>query len=270
VNPLDSKPGLFDLSWHMFGTPVRVKVWFWLFMALFGWMMGLVSPAPGFGLSWHFLLLWVACGFVSVMVHELGHIIAGRCFGFPGAIILTSFGGGAIGEYQRAERWQRIIIAACGPTAGFLFYGVVYLATRPIMSRLAFFGQWEELVFWGLPFLAFMNLFWNILNLPPILPTDGGMIMKDLIGYVVGRRDFLIGSAISVLVSGGIVGYSLYKHWHPDAPYLGGVFRSLYPYDLRNHTFVAIDPDPLFSALIYGLLCFMNLKALFRREPSQE
>src|SRR5882724_3691893 len=122
----------------MFGTPVRVKIWFWLFMALFGWMMGLLDR---FG--WQYLLLWVACGFVSVMVHELGHIVAGRCFGFPGAIILNSFGGGAVGEYLRAERWQRIVIAASGPGAGFLFYGLVYAATPWVMARLAFLGQWE-------------------------------------------------------------------------------------------------------------------------------
>jgi stage IV sporulation protein FB len=264
VNPIDTKPGLLDISWRMFGTQVRVKIWFWLFMAFFGYMMGALQ------LGWQFLLLWTICGFVSVMVHEIGHIVAGRCFGFPGAIILTSFGGGAVGEYQKAERWQRIIIAAAGPGAGFLFYVLIYLVTQPIMSRLAFMGEWEELVFWGLPYLAFMNLFWNILNLPPILPMDGGMIVKDLVGYVVGRHDAFVGAAISVVTAGGIVAYSLYKWKHPEAPYLGGVFQQLYPPALRINRFVTFDPDPLFSAIIYGLLGLMNVRALFSRAPAHE
>jgi stage IV sporulation protein FB len=263
VNPLDTKPGLLDISWRMFGTPVRVKIWFWLFMALFGWLMGLVEKD-----GWEFLLVWVACGFISVMVHELGHIIAGRCFGIPGVIILNSMGGGAVGEYARAERWQRIVIAASGPAAGFLFYALFYVLAHPIVSNLASLRQWEPHAFAALSYFAYMNLFWNILNLPPILPMDGGMIMKDLIGYVVGARDFVVGSAISVLVAGGIAGYSLYKIWHPNAPFLGGLFRSLYPYDLRLHSLANMDPDPTFMIIIYGLLAFTNLMAMFRRPAS--
>src|SRR4051812_8973291 len=68
VIPIDTKPGPFDLRFRLFGTPVRVKVSFWIFMALFGY------PTLQEGLG--YLFVWIFCGFVSVLCHEMGHIVA--------------------------------------------------------------------------------------------------------------------------------------------------------------------------------------------------
>ena len=78
---LNEKPGRFDLRWRMFGTSVRVKPMFWIFMGIFGYL------GTGMGQKgWIAVVMFVLAGFLSVMVHEFGHITAGRIFGFPGVI----------------------------------------------------------------------------------------------------------------------------------------------------------------------------------------
>src|SRR4051794_31136452 len=158
VIPIDTKPGPFDLRFRLFGTPVRVKVSFWIFMALFGY------PTLQEGLG--YLFVWIFCGFVSVLCHEMGHIVAGRSFGWPGTVILYAFGGGAVGEYGRAERWQRVVIAASGPGAGFALYVALYFGLPPLnaylLPRLPIEAQ--GLVSAAMFDLLFMNLFWNLLN----------------------------------------------------------------------------------------------------------
>ncbi len=91
---LNEKPGRFDLRWRMFGTHVRVKPMFWIFMGIFGYIA--TGQAQK---GWLMVVMFVLAGFLSVMVHEFGHITAGRIFGFPGVIVLHMMGGGsAIGE----------------------------------------------------------------------------------------------------------------------------------------------------------------------------
>src|SRR3954464_14267452 len=80
----------YDLRFRLFGIPVRVHPLFWLFSAILGWNWIEEGVA--------YVLLWVACVFISVMIHELGHIFMGLVFGSPGYIVLYSFGGLAVGS----------------------------------------------------------------------------------------------------------------------------------------------------------------------------
>lgn len=250
---------MLTLSFRLFGTPIRITIWFWLFAALFGWLMGIGN------LGWQIFLVWMVCELIATVVKELGHIVAGRGFGYPGAIVLGGMGGQALGEYERAERWQRIVIYAAGPIAAMLFYVALYFATHPVMSRLAHFGRAEEIIFWGFPFLAFLTLFWCVVNVLPILPNDGGKVMQNMLGYAIGRHEFVVATILSILIGGGVVGYSVYKTFHPEVPYLGDVMRPLWHPSLRAGRFASFDPDPRFIAIMYGFGIVMNLFALFRK-----
>src|SRR5205807_2354897 len=73
-----------------------------------------------------YVLIWVACMFVSILVHELGHVIAGRLFGTNGHIVLYGFGGLAIGSSALTNRWKRIFVYFAGPLAGFILFGLVW------------------------------------------------------------------------------------------------------------------------------------------------
>src|SRR5262245_44712779 len=105
----------------MFGIHVRVHPFFWLIACLLGAdYLERLGPV--------YLLLWVACMFVSILVHELGHVVMGRAFGARGHIVLYSFGGLAIGSSDLPRRWQRVAVLFAGPFAGFLLFGMVYVA----------------------------------------------------------------------------------------------------------------------------------------------
>jgi len=61
----------------MLGTNVRVHPSFWIVSALLGWSWFTDEGFP-------YLLLWILCVFVSLLVHEFGHILMARCFGSQG------------------------------------------------------------------------------------------------------------------------------------------------------------------------------------------
>ena len=67
-----------------------------------------------------YLVLWIICVFVSILIHEMGHVLMGRLFGAEGHIVLYSFGGLAIGSKRLADRWQRIAVSFAGPLAQFI------------------------------------------------------------------------------------------------------------------------------------------------------
>ena len=105
----------FDLNFRVGDIPVRVHPFFWLSTVL----LGLDPKLPGID-KLTYLLVWAAVLFVSILVHELGHVLMGRTFGARGHILLTGFCGLAIGSSELPERWQRNAVFLAGPGAGFL------------------------------------------------------------------------------------------------------------------------------------------------------
>src|SRR5262245_18413151 len=115
----------FELRWRLFGIRFRIAPSFWIMSALMGWLMLSWSPLPGN--YWANLGLWVLCTLISVLVHELGHVVVARCFGQPGEITLAGLGGQAAGKYEYLTPRERILVAAAGPGAGFLLLGLQIL-----------------------------------------------------------------------------------------------------------------------------------------------
>src|SRR5947209_12147250 len=114
-NPIDARMGIamlvepgqtaYDLRFRLFGTPVRVHPFFWLFSAILGWRV--VDEQDGLLR----LVIWIICCFLSVLLHEFGHIWIGALFGSRDSyIVLYSFGGLAVGSRDLVRRWQRIAV----------------------------------------------------------------------------------------------------------------------------------------------------------------
>ncbi|MFO0913418.1 MAG: site-2 protease family protein [Pirellulales bacterium] len=189
----------YDLYFQFAGTPVRVQPMFWLSALLLG--------SRG---SAQQLLVFVAVMFVSVLVHELGHAVAIRYFGWEPSITLHGFGGvatyhaGLRGGNRRTQLglspWGQIVIAAAGPLAGIGLAGCVILgllaANRSFPLNLSFFSPQavfmvgrgpllefaNQAVLWDvINDMLFMNIFWSLINLLPILPLDGGHIAQNLL-----------------------------------------------------------------------------------------
>lgn len=176
------------LEFHILGIPVRVHPAFWLIALL----LGLNNPNP------ITLLAWVLAVFVGVLIHELGHALMMRKYGYRPEILLyglgglTEFGGGwASGA---STRWSRISISAAGPLAGVAsavavaalvsaFGGkvqvVLLLRFIPIPVIVEPVGSVALTTF--LQYLIWIGIFWSLINLMPVFPLDGGQIARELL-----------------------------------------------------------------------------------------
>jgi Zn-dependent protease len=230
----------YDLRWHMFGIPVRVHPMFWVMSAILG-----LSAAVQRGVE--YLLVWMACVFVSILVHELGHVFMGRFFGREGSIVLYSFGGLAIGSNALASRWQRIAVSFAGPLAGFLFLAFIFLTmrvvapetynlyARALMPIFATEGpvnaEVSPLVRAVIVDLFLINVFWGLLNLLPIWPLDGGQISRDFLGWLSPQKGDRLALGISLVVSGLLAVQALTAYYdRPLIPFLwmvSGIFLAI-------------------------------------------
>ena len=189
-------PTPLDLRFPLGPIPVRVSLMFWLIMALLGY--GIAHGVPGN--TWVNLLVWVGCGFVSILVHELGHALAYRLFGSWSAITLHGFGGYAEAPHPPRSAGARMLVAAAGPAAGFALCGLAFAGLAVVGwkgEKVAVHAYLLNALF----FLFVMNLFWNTLNLLPIMPLDGGRVCRELLAVFRVRSADVIAYGIGFVIA---------------------------------------------------------------------
>jgi stage IV sporulation protein FB len=268
VNPFEPAPTPLDLKWRLFGINFRVHPSFWFVGLIFGMMGGGNLPRE---LIFTYIVVWMIAMFLAVLVHELGHVCMGRIFGEHGNILLYSMGGYATGFYDRLERWQRILVAAAGPIAGFLFLIAVVVFDNFYWNGL-FAPSWLDVPAlrtpWSIMFraapnywaehdwyyrlisdLVVMNLFWSLINLIPVVPLDGGNILREVCTGLSPRSGLRTAFGISFVVAGCAALYSAFKYQEPKLPY---------------------PPlDPLFNIILFGMLAFQSFAMLRAVEAQQ-
>ncbi len=201
----------YDWNFALGDFPVRVHPFFWLTALLMG------AQAKG-GRE---ILAWVACVFVSILIHELGHAVIARINGARPWIVLHGLGGLCVHEKGRLSSGQRLTELACGPFAGFLFGGLIaglfylFLGAKPI-EVLGLFTGGEELdslrsAFGGRPLLFFVyfqllyiNFAWGLVNLLPIYPLDGGQMTPILLSASRARNPQKTTHIVSIVVAGAL------------------------------------------------------------------
>jgi stage IV sporulation protein FB len=206
----------YDLRFRLFGVSVRVHPMFWLVMAILGWGGGPREEGKTFLFG---LLAWVAACFVSVLIHELGHVFMGRLFGCDGYIVLYSFGGLAVGSNALASGRKRALVSFAGPLAQFILLGIVVVVlwfayfppiVRELLSELPSYHVFVATIYATIPneilarffhAMIFINLFWPLLNLLPIWPLDGGHIAREACAGALGDRGLRVSLGISMVVS---------------------------------------------------------------------
>jgi Zn-dependent protease len=218
-------PTQFDLNFRFLDIPVRVSPWFWLGAIILGGDDPRQMP------------LWIAAVFFSILVHEYGHGLMARAFGYQAQIALFGLGGLCASEAERQTPNQRLAVLFAGPLAQFLLLALVVvignatlgigfaeageLARRflglPVGDQLTAFNLGRALfdshevardLYW---MLFFINLFWPLLNLLPIWPLDGGQITCEVLARVNRHDGRRWGHIVSMITAALLAIYLLYR-----------------------------------------------------------
>ena len=214
------QPTEFDLRFSLFGIPVRVTPMFWLGSVILGW--GAMSKGPPF------LLMWVLVCFVSILVHEMGHALVARwmgCHQVEAALYLM--GGVAVYRPGRSHtQGKEILIALAGPGAGFILWGLMeFVLADPILriSSQNLDPTATKLMRFGIDQWLYINLWWGLVNLLPVLPLDGGQVCRSVCQSMSPYRGENIARRISIAIGGLVAAYFL---MHGNT-YAGVLFLSL-------------------------------------------
>jgi stage IV sporulation protein FB len=225
--PVSTTP--YDVRFRLFGIPVTVTPWFWLAGLIFGW-------SPDVGEHPSLLVITIGCLFISILVHEMGHALTALTFGWPPEVYLYGFGGLAVYRptYGRTTARQ-VLISFAGPGAGFLLYGLIYVAAEWFVKTDAFLdlspnSRSRVLVFFIV--MEQINLYWGLVNLLPVLPLDGGRIAESLLIRFRPWDGPRLTVTLSIVVAGVAAFYFL-------------LHREEYG---------------MFPGLLFGLLAFSNLQ----------
>ncbi|MDX1963617.1 MAG: site-2 protease family protein [Pirellulales bacterium] len=250
----------YDLHFRLAGIPVRVHPLFWVFTLMMG-LTGDARPMP--------VLIWLVAVFVSILVHELGHALAIRYYGWRPSITLYAFGG--LASYNPADdlgydpdfvlgeqAWRvrsltsELVILFAGPGAGFLLAATIIMAVN--LWGMATGGDIGVLFFYDpatligtfvtglfhlepllylLNDLLYINIFWGLLNLLPIFPLDGGQISQKLFYHYQGPRGLLWAAQLAIAACVAMVLFVLLR-WN--------------------------DEQRLFGMLMFGSLGFTNFQ----------
>jgi stage IV sporulation protein FB len=187
----------FDLSFSLFGLPIRVTPFFWVVGFALGYNAFAAEPV--------WLLMWIGALFVSILIHEMGHSFAFRRFGIDSHIVLYHFGGLAIPSSTLSSSSgfstggslspkQHIFVSAAGPGVQLIMAGMIYAAVRlssyslpiglPFVPAEFFWGDLPSIpdtnLREALYIMMQINLYWALVNLLPVYPLDGGQIAREL------------------------------------------------------------------------------------------
>jgi len=177
-----------SLEFRLFGIPVVVDPWFWAIAVLLG-----AQLRP------QYIPVWIVTVFVGVLVHEMGHALAGRYYGLSPAIRLYAMGGVTSWPVRRRlPTWPSVGLSLAGPAAGFAF-GILLWMLFYILPREVVETSWVSA---ALTLGLFVNFGWGCLNLLPVLPLDGGNVMRELVYRYVLRPAPDLPPRISMIVAG--------------------------------------------------------------------
>ncbi|QDT34835.1 site-2 protease family protein [Thalassoglobus polymorphus] len=214
---LSTAPTPYDFRFTLFGIPVRVSAWFWLLGSLLGF--DLVKSGV------EYFIAWLVVVFVSVLVHELGHALVAKAFGYTPRILLYHFGGLAMYEPDsRYTRTKSIAVTLAGPGAGFTLFAVA-LAFSFGMSFIE--GSMSPKSFHvldqALGYLLIVNFVWSVFNLLPILPLDGGNVCREICTYFSPRNGVRLAAQIGAILAGVICAWCLMQQMFFNAMLIGSL-----------------------------------------------
>lgn len=185
----------------VFGIPLKLDITFLLILPVFAWIIGaqievmveILNQAFDAGIDpavvsegnrkWILGFISALGLFVGVVLHELGHSLTARRYGYPIESITLWLLGGVASFREMPEDWrQELTVAIAGPivsvAVGIISYGL-FIAT-PVL-RDSFGTVTIEGALFVFSYLAILNVFLAIFNMIPAFPMDGGRVLRALL-----------------------------------------------------------------------------------------
>ena len=141
-----------------------------------------------------FTIVWVVVIFVSILFHEFGHALTAQCFGQKVRIELVATGGVTYPEGGSLRGWREFFVVLDGPIAGLALF---FLAS--LLLSTWFFTSPH--VIYALRVVRWVNFFWTMMNLLPVLPLDGGQLLRIIFESIFGMRGVKYSLLISIILS---------------------------------------------------------------------
>lgn len=209
--------------------PIRIQAWF-LFMAL---ILGMSEGNPAK------LGVWVAVVVVSVVIHELGHALVGKAFGLAPRIDLHGMGGTTSWSEESLDKVKltapkNVAISLAGPFAGFFFAFLVFVA------QVAGLRPAHPIAKYAVETLFFVNVGWGIFNLLPMLPLDGGNVLRAVLVAIAPKNGFKAARVVSIVIAAGLAFLAIRsRQWW--ILYLGVLFAFRNVQSLRAEGQLVVD-----------------------------
>jgi len=214
-------PSQGDIHFRLLGFPVRIHPFFWLMTLMLGLNGATTDPLV--------FLTWVVAVTLCILLHELGHAIVMREFGYDASIVLYSFGGLAIPRGRRwgarePGAWGQILILLAGPGSGFLLallmiVGLHYLGGYHVNFMETSWRQIVPRVDLPNPLIDnfvyqvfYITVWWGLINLLPVYPLDGGQIAYHFF-TMFDRQEALKHSLILSVMVAGIMCFVSFVQW---------------------------------------------------------
>jgi stage IV sporulation protein FB len=173
--------------------PITIYPTFWILAALIAILFG-----EG---DWLKMVIWVGVIFVSVLFHEFGHALTALFFGRNPRIELVAMGGLTYHDGEKLPFWKQFLITLNGPIFGFLIVIAVFLVRDIPALNTGYAGHF-------LMQILVVNIIWTVVNLVPVLPLDGGQLLRialeKFFNYKGLRYAFLTSALLSLIFCLGL------------------------------------------------------------------
>lgn len=125
--------------------------------------------------------VFVVALYVSILLHEVAHVLAARGFGMRvPSVTLHLLGGETSIEGESSTPWQELATAVVGPLVSL----AIGFAAREIADGIDP-GVLHDVV-WS---IGWVNILVGVFNLLPGLPLDGGRVFRAVVWQVTGHEE---------------------------------------------------------------------------------
>lgn len=191
--------------------PVSIHPLFWVTASIIGFL----NSGSLIG-----TLIWIFVILVSVLIHEFGHATTAVFFGLKPKVELVALGGLTYHRGENLPFWKQFFIVLDGPVFGFMLFLIAWgLLKVPALSG-GMTGSILTLFFW-------VNLLWTVLNLVPVMPLDGGQLLRIVFEGIFGARGFRYSLIVGIVIAGGAsLFFFLFQHFLIGALFFLFAFQS--------------------------------------------